>query len=59
MRGHREAIESAGLECVIDTSIRDRESAEQALGKMLGKSSPPDAIFTLKNSTTIDIFEVL
>ena len=59
IRGYREAIESAGLECVIDTSISDHESAERVIGRMLAQSSPPDAIFTLKNSATISTFEVL
>jgi len=59
MRGYRKAMESAGLECVIDTSIKDHESAEQAIGAMFSGSNRPDAILTLKNSTTIDTFEAL
>jgi LacI family transcriptional regulator len=59
IRGYREAMTAAGLECVVDTSVRDHQSAEQALDRMLRSSTPPEAIFTLKNSTTIDTFEVL
>jgi LacI family transcriptional regulator len=59
IRGYRRAMESAGLECVIDTSIKDHKSAEQAFGAMFSGSIRPDAIFTLKNSTTINTFEML
>ena len=59
MRGYRAAMEAAGLECEIDTSVTDRKSAEQALDELFSDSARPDAIFTLKNSTTIDTFEVL
>ncbi len=58
-RGYRETMIAAGLKPVVDTSIRDQPSAEQALEKLLGGPCPPEALFTLKNSTTIDTFEVL
>jgi LacI family transcriptional regulator, galactose operon repressor len=59
IRGYQQAMKAAGLECVVDTSVRDHQSTEQALDKMLRSSAPPEAIFTLKNSTTIDTLEVL
>lgn len=59
IRGYRRAIESAGLECILDTSVTDYQSAERVLEKLMRESEPPDAIFTLKNSTTIYAFEVL
>lgn len=59
IRGYQEAMTAACLECAVDASIRDHQSAEQALDRMLRSSTPPEAIFTLKNSTTIDIFEAL
>jgi LacI family transcriptional regulator len=59
LRGYRDAIESAGLECLIDSSIGDYDSAELALEKLFGHSKPPDGIFTLKNSVTIETFAVL
>jgi len=59
IRGYKAAMKAAGLEPVVDTSIKDHRSAEQALDRMLNSSRPPEAIFTLKNSTTIHIFEVL
>ena len=59
MRGYRAAMESAGMpanaqyisEGLQVGRIRDCEHA--------GGANPPDAIFTLKNSTTIYAFEVL
>jgi LacI family transcriptional regulator len=59
IRGYRDAMVAAGLKPVVDTSIRDHRSAEEALNKLLGNASSPEALFTLKNSTTIDTFEVL
>ncbi len=59
VRGYCDAIESAGLEILLDTSIHDYESAEHVIKKMFHSRNPPDAIFTLKNSTTMDTFEAL
>jgi LacI family transcriptional regulator len=59
VNGYRRAIESAGLPCLLDTSITDYKSAEQAVKNRLAEPEPPDAILTLKNSTTIFVFEVL
>lgn len=59
MRGYRKAVESAGLPCILDTSIKNYRSAEYALESMLAGADPPDAIFTLKNSTTVYTFEAL
>ena len=59
VRGYCDAIESAGLEPVLETSIHDYESAEHVIKKMFHSPNPPDAIFTLKNRTTIDTFEAL
>lgn len=59
MRGYRKAVETAGLASIIDTSIEDYNSAERALATMLTHPEPPDAVFVLKNSTTIHAFEAL
>lgn len=59
MRGYRKTVEKAGLPCIIDTSIRDYQSAEHAIESLLAGGDPPDALFTLKNSTTIFAFEAL
>jgi LacI family transcriptional regulator len=59
IRGYRKTVESAGFSCILDTSITDFKSAERAIESMFRGSEPPDAIFTLKNSTTIYAFEAL
>jgi LacI family transcriptional regulator len=59
IRGYREAMESAGRPCVLDTSIKDYKSAEYAIESMFAAANPPDALLTLKNSTTIHTFEAL
>lgn len=59
MNGYRKAIEAAHLTPIFDTSVKDYESAEAAIKKMLDGANPPDAIFALKNSTTIYAFEAL
>jgi LacI family transcriptional regulator len=59
MNGYRKAIESAHLPPIFDTSVMDYQSAEHAIRNLLDGSNPPDAIFALKNSTTIYAFEAL
>jgi LacI family transcriptional regulator len=59
IRGYRKAVEVAGVPYLLDTSIRDYKSAEYAVESMLAGPEPPDALFTLKNSTTIFVFEAL
>jgi LacI family transcriptional regulator len=52
-------MESAGMPATLNTSVKDYRSAEYAIQSMLSGPNPPDALFTLKNSTTIYAFEVL
>lgn len=59
IRGYRDAMAEAGLEAVVDTSIRDHQSTEQVFERLFRDGQPPEAIFTLKNSVTIDTFETL
>lgn len=59
IRGYRAAVESAGLVYTLNTSIKDYKSAEYAIESLLAGANPFDALFTLKNSTTIYAFEVL
>jgi LacI family transcriptional regulator len=59
IHGYQEAIKAAGLPCLLDTSVTDYKSAEKAIKNLLAGPNPPDAIFALKNSTTIYAFEVL
>lgn len=59
IRGYRAAMDAAGLPSTLNTSVKDYRSAEYAIASMLAGANPPDALFTLKNSTTIYAFEVL
>jgi LacI family transcriptional regulator len=59
IRGYRAGVESAGLPCIVDSSVQDYKSAEEAIRRLLAGANPPDAIFTLKNSSTIYAFESL
>jgi LacI family transcriptional regulator len=59
INGYRKVVEAAHLACIIDTSVKDYKSAEYAIKSLLDAPNPPDAIFALKNSTTIYAFEVL
>ena len=59
MRGYRGTVEAAGLPVILDTSISDYVSAETGIRSLLARRQPPDAIFTLKNSTTMFTFEAL
>jgi len=59
VRGYRAAVEAAGLTPILNTSVKDYKSAEYAIESMFAGANPPDALFTLKNSTTIFAFEAL
>lgn len=59
MRGYQEALKAASLPILLDTSIRDYRSAEHAIEGLLKSGKAPDALFTLKNSTTVFAFEAL
>ena len=58
IRGYKEAVKQAGLDAIIDTSIRDYKSAESAIESHFCSSNPPDAVFALKNLATIYACEV-
>ena len=59
IRGYQEAIQAAGLTAMIEATVTDYPSAEKTIRRLLSGPKPPDAIFALKNSTTIYAFEVL
>ena len=59
LSGYRHAMEKRGLTPIIDMSVTDYRSAEEAIERLLAKKMPPEAILTLKNSTTIYAFETL
>lgn len=61
LRGYRQAMQDARLPLLIDTSVNVEsfESTEAAVQKHLAGTTPIDAIFGLKNITTIHAFQVL
>lgn len=60
LRGYCHAMEEAGLSPLIDTSLNeDIASASRTLAGHLKGSRAPEAIFTLKNSSTITTFQIL
>jgi len=59
IRGYRHAMEKAGLACMIDTNTTDYKSTERAIEHHMWSPKPPQAIFTLKNLSTIYAFQVL
>jgi LacI family transcriptional regulator len=59
IRGYSETMKAAGLKPLIETFVEDSSSTEKSLLKLLQSSTPPEALFTLKNSTTISVFEGL
>jgi len=59
LRGYRDAMEEKGLTPMVDMSVKDYKSAEYAIESSLATSQPPEAIFTLKNSTTVYAYETL
>jgi LacI family transcriptional regulator len=52
-------MQAAGMTCILDTSITDYLSTETAIRRQFAGPHPPDAIFALKNITTIYAFEAL
>ncbi|MBB6145360.1 LacI family transcriptional regulator [Silvibacterium bohemicum] len=60
VRGYHKAMEEAGLPPMIDTSLGpDASRASSLLAVHLKSKRPPDAILTLKNSSTIGTFQAL
>jgi len=57
--GYRAAMEAAGLPVLLDTSVKDYKSTEYAIECLMAGADPPEALFTLKNSTTMFAFEAL
>jgi LacI family transcriptional regulator len=57
--GYRQAVTSSGLPIILETSVTDYRSAERAVEGLLAGPERPNAFLTLKNSTTIYVFEVL
>ena len=59
LRGYRQAMEEAGLPPLIDTSLDDTALVSRLLAAHLKGRRPPDAVFTLKNSSTTAVVQAL
>lgn len=59
MRGYTEAMQSAGLKPAVSVAVEDHASAEKCLLNLMKKAGSPQAILTLKNITTVAVFETL
>ena len=59
LRGYRQAMEEAGLPPLIDTSLDDTALVSRLLAAHLKGHRPPDAVFTLKNSSTTAVVQAL
>ncbi|WP_158615459.1 LacI family DNA-binding transcriptional regulator [Acidipila sp. EB88] len=60
LRGYSDAMLAAGLPSLIDTSLAiGAHNAETLIQGHLGSRTPPDAIFTLKNSATTAAYQAL
>ncbi len=59
IRGYRDAMSDAGLEPILEADIKTNADAQRAVRNVTVGGSAPEAFFTLKNSTTIDIFDAL
>ncbi len=59
LRGYRLAMKAAGLTPRAITSIVDRTSAGAVVSQLFSGKEKPQALLTLKNKTTTDIYEAL
>lgn len=59
LRGYRGALAAAGIAPMEEMSVTNHRSAEIAIRRVMALATPPDAIFSLKNSTTIYAFETM
>ena len=59
IRGYQDAMNAAGLDAMLETSVHDYKSAENVIKKLFKSRDRPEAIFTLKNSATIDAFQAI
>jgi LacI family transcriptional regulator len=59
LRGYRQAMEEAGLPSLIETGPDNTILVSRALSAHLKGRRPPDAVFTLKNSSTSAMVQAL
>jgi len=59
VRGHRDVIAAAGLPYLAELDVQDFDSAKAALLRHLNGKSKIDAIFSIKNSITVNAYKIL
>ena len=59
LRGYRQAMEEAGLPSLVDTCLDDMTLVSRLLAAHLKGRRSPDAVFTLKNSSTTAVVQAL
>ena len=59
LRGYRHAMNEAGLPSLVETSLANVALASRSLAAHLKGRRAPDAVFTLKNDSTIAVYQAL
>ena len=57
-RGHKDAVTRAGLPYLAELEVEDYASARAALVRHLSGPKAVDAIFSTKNTTTLDLYKI-
>lgn len=59
VRGHRDVVRSAGLPYLAEFKVQDYASAEEAIQRHLRSAEGIDAIFSIKNEITVNVYKIL
>lgn len=59
VRGHRDVIRAADLPYLAELNVQDYDSAKSALLRHLNGASGIDAIFSIKNAITVNVYKIL
>src|ERR1700712_3415936 len=59
VRGHRDVVRGAGLPYLAELNVQDYSSAEEAIQRHLRGDQRIDAIFSIKNAITVNVYKIL
>ncbi len=59
VRGHRDVVREAGLPYLAELNVQDYASAEAALRRHLTGKDRIDAVFSIKNAITVNVYKIL
>ncbi|HEV7614592.1 MAG TPA: LacI family DNA-binding transcriptional regulator [Steroidobacteraceae bacterium] len=59
VRGYRDVVSAAGLPFIAELNVQDYDSAETALHRHLTGKGRIDAIFSIKNAITVNVYKIL